>query len=69
MDVRRREIAQTGVQEGPGSSPSFLSGRERALSDEMAPCRSQVMAARTVRDVGTVSAGRHWARLSTFAKV
>jgi hypothetical protein len=54
MDVRRRKITQIGVQEGAGSDPSFLSGSERALSDEMASCRSSAMAARTVRDSGIV---------------
>jgi hypothetical protein len=49
MDVCRFEVAPDCLEEGAGSRPPFLSGLERALSDEMAPCRPPAMAARTVR--------------------
>ena len=57
MDVRGLQITSAFAEKSAGSDPSFLSGHERALSNEMAPCRSQAMATRTACDAGTLSAG------------
>jgi hypothetical protein len=68
MDVCRFEVAPDCLEEGAGSRPPFLSGLERALSDEMAPCRPPAMAARTVRYAWPLSAGQRWRRLAIFSE-
>ena len=54
MDVRGFQVAQAGDEKSAGSGAPFLSGNERALSSEVAPCRPQVVAAGTVRDAGVI---------------
>ena len=63
MDVRGLQISQAGDEESAGSSAPFLPRSKRALSDEIAPCGPQALAAGTVCDAGALSAGLFVGRL------